>query len=98
MAGENPAFNAMPITFAKESGVFMGIANETYYLDANEELTTDSEKAAYVLINKGQEVPQEMADKYSIGKVAQPESDEGEKSETPTANKRALPSKNKGVK
>lgn len=75
----------------------MGTADKTYYLDENRELTTDQEKAAFVLINKGQDVPKEMADKYGIGKVA-PEEETEEKAAKPSANKKATPSKNKGVK
>lgn len=46
----------------------MGVANKTYYLDENRELTEDQSKAAFVLINEGQEIPKEMADQYGIGK------------------------------
>lgn len=60
----------------------MGIADKTYYLDAEGNLTEDPVKAATILINEGQEIPKEMAEKYSIGKVAQPD---GEARQTDTA-------------
>lgn len=60
----------------------MGTADKTYYLDAGGNLTEDSQKGATILINEGQEIPKEMADKYGIGKVAQPE---GEARVTDTA-------------
>jgi hypothetical protein len=58
----------MPFIIKKSSGVKMGVANKTYYLDQNRELTEDQSKAAFVLINEGQEIPKEMADQYGIGK------------------------------
>lgn len=58
----------------------MATADKTYYLDENQELTDDQEKAAFVLINEGQEIPRDMADKYGIGKVAQDAEDEADKS------------------
>lgn len=64
-------------------GETMGIADKTYYLDENRELTEDQSKAAFVLINQGQEIPADMADKYGIGKVAQ----KAEKAEQPQAEK-----------
>lgn len=81
----------------------MGIADRDYFLDENRELTTDEDKAAYRLINKGQEIPKDMADKYGIGKVAQTEvaADDAvsdKKSAKPSADKSAKPTKNKGVK
>lgn len=76
------------------------IAAEDHWLDADGNVTTDSEQAATLLIRKGQEMSKEVAE--MIGKVAQPESEEGEgkeaKSEAPTANKSEKPTKNKGVK
>lgn len=92
----------MPLTHTKLSGATMGIADRDYYLDENRELTTDADKAAFRLINKGQDVPKEMADKYGIGKVAQPEKAAAdavdEKAAKPTVNKSVKPTKNKGVK
>lgn len=85
----------------------MAVADKTYYLDENKELTTDQEQAAFVLINKGQEIPRDMADKYGIGKVAQEgetdaaEGDESsveEKAAQPSANKSKKPTENKGAK
>ena len=81
----------------------MGHADKDYFLDERRELTTDTEKAAYVLIRKGQNVPKEMADKYGIGKVAQTEEavvevPVEEKATKPASNKSAKPTENKGVK
>ncbi len=87
----------------------MGKADKDYFLDEHRQLTDDEAKAAFVLIRKGQEVPKEMADKYGIGKVAQPEEvaaedtvTEGdskektsEKAAKPSANKSAAPAENK---
>ena len=81
-------------------------ADQDYFLDDKRELTTDEGKAALLLIRKGQEVPQEMADKYGIGKVAQKDEatadtvtdDESEKAAEPSANKAKSPGKNKGAK
>lgn len=75
----------------------MGTADKDYFLDENRELTTDEGEAAYVLIRAGQEIPKEMADKYGIGKVAQP-AEAKAKAEAPATNKAEKPRKNKGVK
>ena len=78
----------------------MGKADKDYFLDENRELTDDEEKAAFVLIRKGQDIPKEIADKYGIGKVAQPEEAAGEehavkRAAKPTANKSAKPTEDK---
>lgn len=74
----------------------MGTADQDYFLDDKGEVTTDTEKAAILLIRKGQDIPKDMADAFGIGKVAQQE--EGEKLAEKPANKLAKPTKNKGVK
>jgi hypothetical protein len=51
----------------------MGVADKDYFLDDAGNVTADEEKAAFVLIRAGQDIPKEMADKYGIGKVAQTE-------------------------
>lgn len=83
----------------------MGTADKDYFLDANREVTTDEEQAAFVLIRAGQNIPKEMADQYGIGKVAQteeaaetPVTEKSEKSAKPSADKSAKPTENKGVK
>ena len=86
----------------------MGKADKDHFLDASRELTDDPEKAAFLLIREGQEIPKEMADKYGIGKVAQEgeqaaaedssESTVTEKAAKPSANKSKKPTENKGVK
>lgn len=77
----------------------MGVAEKDYFLDENRELTTKEEKAAFVLIRKGQEIPKEMADKYGIGKAEKPEkaADKpvSQKSAKPSENKSAEPAENK---
>lgn len=77
----------------------MAPADKDYFLDDNQQLTDDQDKAAFLLIRKGQEVPKEMADKYGIGKVA-PQSDdepakESVKAEKPSKNKSAQPTEDK---
>lgn len=84
----------MPIEMKKSSGIVVGTADQDYFLDANRELTTDEEKAAFLLIREGQNVPKEMADKYGIGKVAQPD----EKAESKPVKKAAKSSENKAEK
>lgn len=75
----------------------MGTADKDYFLDENRELTTDEEKAAFLLIRKGQDVPKEMADKYGIGKVAQPDEEAGGETVKKPArtSKKAEPAENK---
>lgn len=68
----------------------MGIADKDYFLDENLKLTTDEDKAAFVLIRKGQEIPKEMADKYGIGK---PKAEA--KAAPASTNKAAKPAENK---
>jgi hypothetical protein len=51
---------------ARPSGLTMGIADRTYYLDKDRQLTADPDKAAFVLVNKGQQIPKEMAAEYGI--------------------------------
>lgn len=86
----------------------MAIADKTYWLDANKQLVEEEPESGFVLINEGQEIPAEMAEKYGLGKVT-PKSDEAKaeasdeseapvKSAKPTANKKASPSANKGAK
>lgn len=89
----------------QETGEKMGTADKTYYLDDDGKVTTDEEKAAVVLINKGQEIPKEMADQYGIGKGksakaasetdSDESADEGEKASGPKSNKAASPKKDK---
>jgi hypothetical protein len=95
----------MPLKFNKPSGVIMGTADKTYYLDKDGKVITDPVKAATILINEGQDIPKEMADKYGIGKPpgkepakAATEVDEASgapKSAPAKANKAAKPAKNK---
>lgn len=85
----------------------MGTADKTYYLDKDGKVTTDPQKAATVLINEGQEIPKEMADRYGIGKAApkaaaepknEPDASNAttdKKASQPTANKAKQPTKNK---
>lgn len=86
----------------------MGTADKTYYLDENGKVTTDEEKAATVLINKGQDIPKEMVERYGIGKSkAKAEDADTEdtadtetsaptkKASTSKANKAAKPASNK---
>lgn len=73
-----------------------GVADQDYFLDGNGELTTDENESAFLLIRKGQDVPNDVAEKYGIGKVAQDEPEV--KADAPSKNKKATPSKNKGVK
>lgn len=68
----------------------MGTADKDYFLDENREVTTDEEKAAFVLIRKGQDIPKEMADKYGIGKEKT-----AEKGGKPASNKAKKPSADK---
>lgn len=49
------------------------VADKDYFLDEQGNLTDDDQKAATVLIRKGQEIPADMAEKYDFGKVAQDE-------------------------
>lgn len=70
----------------------MNTADKDYFLDKNRKLTTDENKAAFVLIRKGQEISVEMAEEHGIGQKAET------KKETPTANKTAEPSENKSKK
>lgn len=90
----------MPIKIETVSGVKMGTADQDYFLDDEGKLTTDQEKAATLLIRKGQDVPKEMAEKYfSDGDNAEAASaDEGEKASSPKSNKAASPKGNKGAK
>lgn len=78
------------------------IADKDYFLDAQRNLTTDTDAAALLLIRAGQEIPKDMADRYGIGKVAQTESAEekpvSKKASKPSANKSETPTENKGVK
>jgi hypothetical protein len=75
----------------------MGVADRDYFLDDAGNMTADEEKAAFVLIRAGQDIPKEMADKYGIGKSAKTASeDEGEKASSPDSNKAAKPKSNKG--
>lgn len=78
----------------------MQIADKNYFLDAEGSLTTDEEKAAIRLINKGQEIPADMAAKYDFGgKVAQkdaaPAADAEGSDESPAPAKKAAASKKK---
>ncbi len=43
-------------------------ADRDYFLDANRQLTTDPDKAAYWLVRKGIEIPPEVSEKYGIGR------------------------------
>jgi hypothetical protein len=90
----------MPFIHEEISGGTMGTADQDYFLDDKGEVTTDTEKAAMLLIRKGQDIPKDMADTYGIGKVAQQADgdEESEKLAKKPANKKAAPSKNKGVK
>lgn len=94
----------MPIRHTKLAGATSGVADQDYFLDANRELTTDPDQAAFLLIREGQDVPKEMADKYGIGKVAQTDEKAAaeepvlEKAAKPSANKSKKPTQNKGVK
>ena len=82
------------------------IADRDYFLDGEGNLTTDSTVAAQWLAKKDGLISQENQDKYGIPtapekeKVAHAEDDDNddEKSESPKANKKASPSKNKGAK
>lgn len=81
----------------------MGTADKDYFLDAEGNVTTDEATAHTLLIRKGQDIPKDMADKYDLGKKAAKvadteEVDGGEKASSPSANKKASPSKNKGAK
>lgn len=86
----------------------MGKADKDHFLDAEGNVTTDENEAAFLLIREGQDIPKEMADKYGIGKVAQEgeqaaaedssESTVTEKAAKPSANKSKKPTENKGVK
>jgi hypothetical protein len=89
----------MPIEITKLSGETMGTADRDYFLDENRELTTDEEKAAFVLIRKGQDIPKETADKYGIGKTPQTKTAPAKtsvKKAAPVSNKSAEPTENKG--
>lgn len=72
----------------------MGIADKDYFLDENKQLTDKEDKAAFVLIRKGQEIPKDMADKYGIGKPRNLGAG-GAKAANPSANKAAKPAENK---
>lgn len=77
------------------------IADKDYFLDTEGNVTTDTEEAHQLLIREGQEIPKEMADKYGIGKVAQPE-DAAEKpvqkAAKSTENKAEKSTENKSAK
>ncbi len=81
----------------------MGTADKDYFLDENGKVTTDTEKAAIVLIRKGQDIPKEMADKYGIGKdkpkMAEKAADKApeskEKGAGPSEDKSATPTNDK---
>lgn len=93
----------MPFEFTKSSGVIMGTADKDYFLDEDRKVTTDTEKAAIVLIRKGQNIPKEMADKYGIGKekpntaekAAEKALESKEKGSGPSEDKSATPTADK---
>lgn len=82
-----------------DQGVARMKADKTYYLDSTGELTTEEPSSGFVLINEGQEIPKEMADRYGVGKVATVEEEVAEektvKSAKPTKNKSMSPKANK---
>lgn len=64
----------MPINFEPYKEVkTVGTADQDYFLDVEGNVTTDEETAHQLLIRAGQDIPKEMADRYGVGKVAQPE-------------------------
>lgn len=83
----------------------MGVADKTYYLDAKGSVTDSAEKGAIVLINKGQEIPADMAQKYGLGRQTDTAKAKAEtvvddaagdaKASKPAANKAAKPGKDK---
>ena len=78
----------------------VGKADKDYFLNADGNLAESEDDAAFLLVRQGQDVTQEMADKYGIGKVAQEEQDAEpvEKAAKPASNKAKKPASNKGVK
>lgn len=68
-------------------------AEKTWYLTKDQELTDDAEKAAFVLINEGQDIPPHMQKKYFAKKKA-----EEPKKASPAKNKKKSPAKNKSKK
>jgi len=88
----------MAITFNTEKVVTVGTADKDYFLDVEGNVVTDEETAHQLLIRKGQEIPKEMADRYGIGKVAQPEAKADEKTvkkAKATENKAEKPTEDK---
>lgn len=72
-------------------------ADKDYFLDEQGKVTTDSTKAAHWLAKKGGIISIEVQDKYGIP-TASEEEGSSEKADEPKENKKATPSKNKGVK
>lgn len=73
------------------------IADQTYYLDKEGNVTTDPEAADRQLAAKGSPIPVHVQKQYSIP-TASEEEGSSEKAEKPSANKSEKPTKNKGAK
>lgn len=85
----------------------MRTADKDYYLDKSGELTDDAEKAAFLLIRKGMEIPPDVREKFGIGNeieeaiepIADLETTGGEAKESskpkPSANKARKPKETK---
>jgi hypothetical protein len=94
-------FTTGSIAAPSTHGGVMGIADKDYFLNDKGELAQSDEDAATLLVREGQEVPQDMADKYGIGKVAQSgeEADGSVKAATAPENKAKSTAKaDKGAK
>lgn len=70
-------------------------ATKDYFLDDNGKVTTDQEKAATLLIRKGQEISKEMSDKYPEVKGVKADEDAPAKATKPAATKAKTPAENK---
>lgn len=98
----------MPIKFHEKSAhAGEAVSDGNYWFDAEGNVTTDEAKGVRWLAREGANVLPEFRDALKAfqgspkGKVARPEEEaevESDEKPKPAANKKASPSKNKGVK
>jgi hypothetical protein len=93
----------MPWVHERRADQSLPIADKTYYLDGEGNVTTDSTVAVMQIAAQGSPISKRDQEKYGIPtapaekaeKVAQ---DDEAKADSPKSNKKATPSKNKGAK
>ena len=90
----------MPVNFKNPDFKMSGKqADKDYYTDENGEVTDDPAKQRFLLVRAGQDMTTDVAEKIGGLNNEEGSSAEGEeKASAPKANKKAQPSKNKGVK